>query len=34
MENDLSSILLSSNDRVHAINSFKNKKSLKNFKGK
>lgn len=34
MENDLSSILLSSNDRIQAINSFKNKKSHKNFKGK
>lgn len=34
MENDLSSILLSSNDRIQAINSFKNKKSHRNFKGK
>ena len=34
MENDLSSILLSSKDRMQAINSFKNKKSKKDFKGK
>ena len=34
MENDLSSILLSSKDRIQAINSFKNKKSRGNFKGK
>tara|TARA_B100000029_G_scaffold155001_1_gene150336 strand:- start:3475 stop:4209 length:735 start_codon:yes stop_codon:yes gene_type:complete len=34
MENDLSSILLSSKDRIQAINSFKNKKSKKDFKGK
>ena len=34
MENDLSSILLSSKDRIQAINSFKNKKSSINFKGK
>jgi enoyl-CoA hydratase/carnithine racemase len=34
MENDLSSILLSSKDRIQAINSFKNKKSRRKFKGK